>query len=99
MKSYPKTHKAGMEAVRSWLKWTYNIILTEDFYEALINLEDAMGEENLLDTKIHKVLEAVMLAQELASDPIAQMQRISQEIEEIKEIEEIEGSTPEEDEV
>jgi hypothetical protein len=25
---YPETHKAGMEAVRSWLKWTYKKIMT-----------------------------------------------------------------------
>jgi predicted DNA-binding ArsR family transcriptional regulator len=83
-----------MEAVISWLKWTYNTILTEEFIEALINLEDAMGEEKLLVTKVHEVLKAVMLVQEINEDPGNQMQRMAQEIEEIKEIE---CSSPEED--
>jgi hypothetical protein len=31
MYKYPETHKAGMKAVRSWLKCTYNVIMTEEF--------------------------------------------------------------------
>jgi agmatine/peptidylarginine deiminase len=53
-----------------------------------------MGEEKLLDTKVHEVLKAVMLVQEINQDPDKQMQIMAQEIEEIKETE---GSSPEED--
>jgi hypothetical protein len=94
MMKFTKTHKAGMEAVRSWIKWTYNIILTEEFSGALIKLEDAMREEHLIGTKIYKVFEAIMLVQELSEDPVAQIQRMSQKIEEINEIE---SSSPEEE--
>jgi hypothetical protein len=68
--------------------------LKEEFYEALIKLEDAMREENLIDTKIYKVFETIMLVQELSEGPVAQIQRMGQEIKEIKEVE---GSSPEEE--
>jgi hypothetical protein len=94
---FPKTHKAGMESVRSWLKWTYNVIKTEELFEALIDLEDAMGEEKLLVTKVHEVLEAVMLVQEVKEDPRHEKEKILQEVEEVKEIENLLG-TPIKDE-
>jgi hypothetical protein len=70
---YPETHKAGMEAVRSWLKWVYNEILTEDLFDSLIKLEDVMQKEKLVETKVHEVLEGVMKVQEIVEDPIFEM--------------------------
>jgi hypothetical protein len=83
---YPETNKAEIEAVRSWLKWTYNEIMTEEFFDSLINLEDEMQIEILTETKVHEVLETVMLVQEISENKIIdQMQKISQDIEETHE--------------
>jgi hypothetical protein len=86
MYKYPETHKAGMETVRSWLKWTYNEIMTEEFFESIVNLEEAMQKEKLIETKVHEVLEAVMLVQEITEDPIVQIQMISEDMEETYEM-------------
>jgi uncharacterized protein YdhG (YjbR/CyaY superfamily) len=51
---YPETHKAGMEAVRSWLKWTYKEITTEKLFDSLIKLEEAIQREELTETKSTK---------------------------------------------
>jgi hypothetical protein len=83
-RKYEKTDKAGKEAVRSWLKWTYRHIDTEEFFESLIELEDAMEEEKLIETKVHEILEAVMIIQETNEKPEEQKERMYQELEEIK---------------
>jgi hypothetical protein len=54
LNKFPITHRAGMEAVRNWLKWTHKKIKTEELFEALIGLEDAMGEEKLNSTKVRE---------------------------------------------
>jgi hypothetical protein len=82
---YPETHKTGMEAVRSWPKWTYNEIMMEEFFESLVSLEEAMQKEKLIETKVHEVLEAVMLVQEITENPIVLLQMISQDMEEMYE--------------
>jgi hypothetical protein len=82
-----KTENAGMEAVRSWLKWTSKLIPTEKFYENLKRLEDAMKEEKVIETKIYEIFEAVMIIQELLEDPVTEFQRMAQEIDETNEIE------------
>jgi hypothetical protein len=81
MHTYPKTHKAGMETVRSWLRWTCNEIMTEEFFESLVKLEDAMQKEKLVETNVHEVLEAVMLVQEITEEPAIQIQKISHDME------------------
>jgi hypothetical protein len=60
------------------LKWTYNEILTEAFFESLVNLEDTIQKELLVETKIYEVLETAMKVQEIPKDPI---QEISQDAE------------------
>jgi ribonucleotide reductase beta subunit family protein with ferritin-like domain len=75
MYKYPETHKARMEAVRSWLKWRYNEIMTGEFFDSLVKLEDAMQKEKLVEAKVHKVLEAAMLVQEITEEPVIQIQK------------------------
>jgi ketol-acid reductoisomerase len=64
---------------------------TEDFFEALIELEDVMGEEELLGTKVHEVLKAVMLIQQTNEDPEEEKEKLCHEVKEIKEMDEILG--------
>jgi hypothetical protein len=55
--------------------------MTEEFFDSLVNLEDAMQKEQLVETKVHEVLETVMLVQEIIEEPIIQIQEISQDME------------------
>jgi hypothetical protein len=52
----------------------------------LISLEEATYKEKLIETKVHEVLEAVMLVQEITEDPIAQISMIIQDMEETHEM-------------
>jgi hypothetical protein len=88
-RKYPKTDEAGKEAVRSWLKWTYGSIQTEEFFEVLIELEDVMGEEKLLGTKVHEVLETVMLIQETNEHPEDLKEKMYHELEDMMEEEKL----------
>jgi hypothetical protein len=70
-----------METVRSWLRWAYNEIITEEFFDSLVDLENAMQKEKLGETKAHEVLEAVILIQEIKEDPLNDTEMIFQDME------------------
>jgi hypothetical protein len=55
--------------------------MMEEFFDSLVKLEDVMQKEKLVETKVHEVLEAVMLVQEITEDPVIQIQKISQDME------------------
>jgi hypothetical protein len=46
----------------------------------LVELEDVMGEEGLLGTKVHEVLKAVMLVQETIADPEEEKEKMYHEM-------------------
>jgi hypothetical protein len=44
--------------------------MTEEFFDSVVNLEDAMQKEKLVETKVNEVLETVMMVQEIEEDPL-----------------------------